>query len=223
MNIGNVVETRKASDHWRPRSAWLFLLTIVLVNLVLGVVLMSLRGGRLQFLTPNELGVISIVGNSINLVICLIFSRVQSFADFRESFRLVAVSREQMVVALIAGFLIQTLAIIFFEGSLMHLNLRTSVDLLMVAAVCAPFLEEPVFRGFVYGAFRRHHSAAVSIGLVAGVATLLHGSRALGSLQGITAIGVANVAFCILREKTGSLWPPIVCHLAFNAIAAATE
>jgi len=218
-------EAHRASDNWRPKSAYLFLLTIVLANLFLSTVLMSLRGGfkGLEFLTPNELGAFAMFANSINLVICLMFSRVQAFADFRESFRLVAVSRTQIAVAVVAGLLVQTVAIFFFEGSLTQMRFRTSFDLLMVATVCAPFVEEPVFRGFVYGAFRKHLSAAVSIGLVAGIATLLHGSRALGSLQGITAIGVANVAFCILREKTGSLWPSMACHLAFNAIPAATE
>jgi membrane protease YdiL (CAAX protease family) len=218
-------EADRASDNWRPKRAWLFLLTIVVVNLVLSTVLLGLRGGvrQAEFLTPNELGLIGLFGNSINLVICLIFSRVQSFGDFRDSFRFVAVSGKQMVVAAIAGFLIQTVAILFFEGSLMQMRFRPSFDLLVVAALCAPFLEEPVFRGFVYGAFRKHLPAAVSIGLVAGVATLLHGSRALGSFQAITAIGTANVACCILREKMGSLWPSIVCHLAFNAIPAATE
>ena len=64
-------EADRASDNWRPKRAWLFLLTIVVVNLVLSTVLLGLRGGvrQAEFLTPNELGLIGIFGNSINLVI----------------------------------------------------------------------------------------------------------------------------------------------------------
>src|SRR5437773_6158769 len=43
------------------------------------------------------------------------------------------------------------------------------------------------------------------------------------STQWFLMIVSFRMASCISREKTGSLWPSVVCHLALNAIPAAMQ
>jgi membrane protease YdiL (CAAX protease family) len=141
---------------------------------------------------------------------------------FKESFPFIPITPQQVASAAATGFLIQVATIYLFEGGLAHLELRRSFNAYVPAALLAPFLEEPVWRGFFYKAFRNRYPAWTSAILVVAIALLFHG-RPVFHLHGATAIGLLNVAACILRERTGSLWPPIVCHLSFNAIPAATS
>ncbi len=87
------------------------------------------------------------------------------------------------------------------------------ISLLALGIVVAPFVEEVIFRGFVYPRFRAH--------LRAGYAMLLNG--ALFALLHMSAIAflpvlVLGAGLCALYEKSGSVWPCVVCHGAFNAM-----
>jgi len=219
-------EGAQPSDRWRPKTAWLCLFTLVLAGMLFGFLFAmatSKVSGSRRFYTPDESGILGILGGGLTFAITLWFSGVRTMRSFQRNFALIPVSQQQVACAAAAGFLIQAVTIYIFQRGWSHLQLRTSFSYLTVAAVLAPFLEEPLLRGFLYQAFRNKYSVRVSIALVVGVALLLHGRRALVSLYGITSIGLINIAASILRERTGSLWPAIVCHLAYNAIPAATE
>ncbi|HYP47361.1 MAG TPA: CPBP family intramembrane glutamic endopeptidase [Thermoleophilaceae bacterium] len=96
-----------------------------------------------------------------------------------------------------------------------------------VMVMCvAPIAEEFFFRGFFYGALRsrfRPIGAALIAGLLFG---LIHfdfsGSDALLILPPLAVLGVV---FCLVYERTGSLYPPIALHALNNTIAyaAATD
>jgi membrane protease YdiL (CAAX protease family)/uncharacterized RDD family membrane protein YckC len=87
---------------------------------------------------------------------------------------------------------------------------------LIVAA--APLSEEVFFRGFMFGGLRRRlpmWAAALIAGAVFG---LLHytGPDSIGVVPQLAVLGVL---LAWLYERTGSLWPPIILHVANNGLA----
>jgi uncharacterized protein len=87
---------------------------------------------------------------------------------------------------------------------------------LIVAA--APLSEEIFFRGFMFGGLRRRlpmWAAALIAGAVFG---LLHytGPDSIGVVPQLAVLGVL---LAWLYERTGSLWPPIILHVANNGLA----
>lgn len=92
--------------------------------------------------------------------------------------------------------------------------LQTSMPVLDVLAVAlfGPFVEELLFRGLIYDAF-------ASI-LPAGLAVLFQGIL-FGSVHGTTIWMIyAALVGCLIgyvRKRTGSLWPCIALHVAYNA------
>ncbi len=91
--------------------------------------------------------------------------------------------------------------------------LQTSMPLLDVLAVVVfgPIIEELLFRGLIYDAF-----ASV---LPAGLAVLFQGVL-FGSVHGTTIWMIyAALVGCLIgyvRKRTGSLWPCIAMHMAYN-------
>ena len=95
----------------------------------------------------------------------------------------------------------------------------------MIAAgfmvICvAPFAEEFFFRGFFYRALRSRYSVLVA----AGINGLLFGSihydfSSAEALLILPPLGVLGFIFCLLYERTGSLYTVIAFHALNNAIA----
>jgi uncharacterized protein len=95
----------------------------------------------------------------------------------------------------------------------------------MIAAgfmvICvAPVAEEFFFRGFFYRALRSRYTvlvAALIDGLVFGI---IHWD--LSTLDGLLIVpplGALGLTFCLIYERTGSLYPVIALHALNNAIA----
>ncbi|MBA2793147.1 MAG: CPBP family intramembrane metalloprotease [Thermoleophilaceae bacterium] len=90
----------------------------------------------------------------------------------------------------------------------------------VLVVVLAPVVEEFFFRGFFYKALRTRFGffvAALIDGLVFGV---IHytGAETLSILPIFVALGFV---FCLVYERTGSLYPSIAIHAFNNAIAYA--
>jgi membrane protease YdiL (CAAX protease family) len=97
------------------------------------------------------------------------------------------------------------------------------VLLLTILLVTAPFLEEPVMRGFLYPAFRGSYHAASSMVIVVTMSLLMH-PDALEKLGVFTILIITlNLALCLIRERSKSLWDCILCHLAYNATLALAD
>ena len=95
----------------------------------------------------------------------------------------------------------------------------------MIAAgfmvICvAPVAEEFFFRGFFYRALRSRYSVLVAAGLDGLLFGSIHydfsGADALLILPPLAALGFM---FCLVLERTGSLYPVIALHAINNAIA----
>lgn len=87
----------------------------------------------------------------------------------------------------------------------------------------APFAEEFFFRGFFYGALRTRFSIAVAAiidGLVFG---LIHFQGGEDGLLIVPPLFVLGVVFCLVYERTRSLYPCIALHALNNSIAYAAQ
>lgn len=87
---------------------------------------------------------------------------------------------------------------------------------LLLTCVVAPLCEETLFRGYLYGALRRH--GVVVAALVTGV--LFGGVHVVSAPVGfLVPLGVLGVILCLLYERTGSLYPSIALHALNNSVA----
>lgn len=110
-----------------------------------------------------------------------------------------------------------------------ELGVTHSTAALVAAAafvcVIAPIAEEFFFRGFLFGALRRCRIlvAGHDIGtwLAALVTGILFGLAHLGSasLEYLIPLGFLGFVLCIVRWRTGSLYPCMALHSANNALA----
>jgi membrane protease YdiL (CAAX protease family) len=114
-----------------------------------------------------------------------------------------------------------------------ELGIHRSTAALAAAAVfvcvVAPIAEEFFFRGFVFGALRtwRIRAAGRDIGtvLAAIVTGLLFGLAHAGSaaVQYLLPLAFLGFVLCILRWRTGSLYPGMALHAFNNALALGTN
>lgn len=100
-------------------------------------------------------------------------------------------------------------------------GLLLAASAILVVGV-APFVEEFFFRGFFYGALRTRFgvwTAAAMGGLLFG---LIHYSGP-GTLDVLPPLAALGVVFCLLYERTGTLYAPIAFHAMNNSIAFAAQ
>ena len=84
-----------------------------------------------------------------------------------------------------------------------------------------PFVEETVFRGFLFTGLRKKLvfvQATLITSLLFASLHLLESSKGLLWVAGIDTF-VLSIVLCYLREKTGALWASIGLHAVKNAIA----
>ena len=82
----------------------------------------------------------------------------------------------------------------------------------------APIAEELFFRGFFYGSLRSRLNVPLAAGLNGLVFGLIHATTGISAVPALILFGVI---LCLLREKTGSLYPCIALHAVNNTFAYA--
>jgi hypothetical protein len=93
---------------------------------------------------------------------------------------------------------------------------RTWWLILLAAGIGAPLAEEFLFRGLLFGALRRSPLGFAGATAVTSLSwSLLHANY---SVYGLTAITLIGIYLAWLRERTGTLLTPIVCHGAYNSL-----
>lgn len=80
-----------------------------------------------------------------------------------------------------------------------------------LAGLVAPFVEELAFRGLLYRWLRDRFGLWVGAGASALAFSVLHGIPAL-----IPALAALGVVLAVVYERSGSLWPAIIVHAAYN-------
>lgn len=80
--------------------------------------------------------------------------------------------------------------------------------------VSTPLIEECLFRGALFGTLRRHHHAALVVISTASLFALVHLQPQL-----FLPIGMVGAALAFLRHASGSMWPGVLMHMAFNGLS----
>jgi membrane protease YdiL (CAAX protease family) len=83
----------------------------------------------------------------------------------------------------------------------------------VVVAAIAPIVEELTYRGLGYSLLRPYGvaSAIVGVGVAFGLAH--------GLVEALPILSLFGIGLAFLRERTDSVYPPILLHSAFNAFA----
>ena len=95
----------------------------------------------------------------------------------------------------------------------------------MFVCAIAPVAEEFFFRGFFFGALRRLPLRVAGRDLAPWVAAVITGilfglaHTGSASSQYLIPLGLLGFTLCLVRWRTGSLYPCIVLHSANNALA----
>ncbi|MGH2713582.1 MAG: lysostaphin resistance A-like protein [Thermoleophilaceae bacterium] len=87
----------------------------------------------------------------------------------------------------------------------------------------APFAEEFFFRGFFYGALRTRFSVAAAAIIDGAVFGLIHFEGGTEGLLIVPPLAILGVVFCLVYERTRSLYPVVALHSINNSIAYAAQ
>jgi hypothetical protein len=89
------------------------------------------------------------------------------------------------------------------------------------AVLVAPFMEEMLFRGFLYPALARWTGAIPSIIVTASLFTLLHGSQLGYSWAALVPIFFIGMVLTITRAVTKSVATGVLIHTTYNFVLMA--
>jgi hypothetical protein len=82
----------------------------------------------------------------------------------------------------------------------------------------APFMEELLFRGFLYPALARWTGRFISIVVTASAFTLLHGAQLGYSWAPLLLIFIVGVALTVTRVVTRSVATGVIVHMTYNFV-----
>ncbi len=88
----------------------------------------------------------------------------------------------------------------------------------VLAATTAPLVEETIYRGLLYSAFRRVVGPVFAVIVVASMFAGLHVLQYWPNAPAISAITLLSIVLTVVRARTGRLLPCFVIHLVFNGI-----
>lgn len=84
----------------------------------------------------------------------------------------------------------------------------------VLLVLVAPFFEELLFRGYLFGAIRHRAGFVVSTLLTSFTFALMHGQLNVG-----IDVFILSLFLCYLRERFDSVWPGMVVHSLKNGLA----
>ncbi len=99
------------------------------------------------------------------------------------------------------------------EGIVSSGNALGVVLAFFAASVIAPLVEETFFRGVLYTTLRGRMGVWAAVGISSAMFAVVHPLP-----NGFLPIFVLGSVFALMRERTGSLLPSIVCHCVYNTI-----
>ena len=82
----------------------------------------------------------------------------------------------------------------------------------------APWIEEIVFRGFLYAAFERAHGRWVALVVTSAIFAALHGSQYGWHWQQLSILLAVGATFGLVRMRSGSTKATTLVHAAYNGL-----
>ncbi|MCA9619068.1 MAG: CPBP family intramembrane metalloprotease [Myxococcales bacterium] len=101
----------------------------------------------------------------------------------------------------------------FYQLDLGHQILAT-----LALVVVGPVVEEVLFRGAIYGGLVRTHSPRITVVTTGGLFALIHLQPLAPELQLLPPLWLMGCLLGYLRWASGSLVPPVLLHIAYNAV-----
>lgn len=166
--------------------------------------------------------------------LALTFAAARVFRDGRVAFLALSAPGQNLAASLtfsavlIAGAAVYAGVVLSLDRNALLGDVRLLADMLrtnawwmiaFAAVVGAPVAEEFLFRGLMYGVLRTSPlGKVVAAALTAVVWASVHAQY---SIYGIFGIALIGLYLAWVREKTGGLLAPIVCHAAYNACVLA--
>lgn len=80
--------------------------------------------------------------------------------------------------------------------------------------ILAPFAEETLFRGYLFGKLRKYVPLWLAILITSLLFAVVHGQWNVG-----LDVFALSIILCLLRVVSGSLWPSIMLHMLKNGVA----
>ncbi|MEJ7625163.1 MAG: type II CAAX endopeptidase family protein [Pyrinomonadaceae bacterium] len=85
-----------------------------------------------------------------------------------------------------------------------------------IATFTAPLVEEVIYRGVLYSAFRRAAGVTASFVVVTGLFALVHLPQYYPSYSTMLLLTLLSVVLTLIRVKTDNLLPCVILHTVFN-------
>ncbi|HWW01641.1 MAG TPA: CPBP family intramembrane glutamic endopeptidase [Candidatus Acidoferrum sp.] len=172
--------------------------------------------------------VLSAVQDAISVLTVLYFARTETVASFLSRFGLDRPPSDCVWFVVVVTLGVRAFGHVMISSglargvyNLSYWGFAHSIGfercLYLAPTLIAPFSEELCIRGFVYRAFRGSYSIVLSTTLVLGFTAITHWGQVHHSWVAAVDIGAITLLQCFLRERTGSLWDCVICHLVFNA------
>ena len=205
----------------------------LLVGLVVAVVaqglLLALTGGSARHPTPAVVQIGTVLQDAVFVGAAIFFAartlapRTWHFGLRRgRLWRTVGLAALAMVSFLIFEIVYSSIVSVHEKQTIVHdLGAKDSTVALVAGAllviVIAPFAEEFFFRGFFYRALRTRMGVALAAVLDGVVFAAIHaGGSPVGVLPVLAVLGVL---FCLVYERTGTLFATIGMHSLNNFLA----
>jgi membrane protease YdiL (CAAX protease family) len=102
--------------------------------------------------------------------------------------------------------------------------LKAPVSILLfgiLGVVVAPFVEETLFRGFLYPVIARRWGIAVGIGITGTLFGLMHAAQLWGGWGQIALLVFVGVVLTWVRARTGTVAASFFVHLGYNGLQLA--
>lgn len=104
-------------------------------------------------------------------------------------------------------------------------NSTVEIMLYVASMICVGFLEEVLFRGFLFRAMLKENAPAVAVVVssvtfgLGHIVNLLNGAELFPTLMQLAYATAAGFVFTLFVFKTGNIIPCILCHAVLNSLS----
>ena len=88
----------------------------------------------------------------------------------------------------------------------------------MFAVTLAPFMEELIFRGFIFAILEKTFGVTTAVVTSATLFALSHVPEYWGAWNHVLLVSLVGLVLSLTRARTGSVTPSIVMHTAYNFV-----